>query len=174
MSGNVSVWGFLNFMRITDVVNALPSFDSSDRRAGILLHQLVLYRELDTGSAIGQAPALERQPWRPAPRPALLRRRILGLGLFHLCAWHTAQLAPHPRYWPPNKMNWSSQHTGPLAPVLGDTALRNVVYKVLSPPPSLGILRDLVLTTPWGSGPAPTGSGAASQPSVPSFNSRMK
>lgn len=174
MSGNVSVWGFLNFMRITDVVNALPSFDSSDRRAGILLHQLVLYRELDTGSAIGQAPALERQPWRPAPRPALLHRRILGLGLFHLCTRHTAQLAPHPRYWPPNKMNWSSQHTGPLAPVLGDTALRNVVYKVLSPPPSLGILRDLVLTTPWGSGTAPTGSGAASQPSVPSFNSRMK
>ena len=68
MSGNVSVWGFLNSMRITDVVNALPSFDSSDLRAGILLHQLVLYRELDTGSAMAQAPVLERRPWRTAPR----------------------------------------------------------------------------------------------------------
>lgn len=161
-------------MRITDVVNALPSFDSSDRRAGILLHQLVLYRELDTGSAMGQAPVLERQPWRPAPRPALLCGRILGGGLFRSCTWRIAQLAAHPRYWPSNKINWSSQHTGPLAPVLGDAAMRNVVCKVLSPSPSLSILRDLVLTTPWGSGPAPTGSGAASQPGVPSFNSRMK
>ena len=46
--------------------------------------------------------------------------------------------------------------------------------QVLSPSASLGILRDLVLTTPWGSGPAPTGSSAVSQPGVPSFNSRMK
>lgn len=75
-------------MRITDVVYALPSFDSSDRRAGVLLHQLVLYRELDTGSAMGQA--LERRPWRPAPRPALLRRRVLGGGLFHSHTWRTA------------------------------------------------------------------------------------
>lgn len=75
--------------------------------------------------------------------------------------------------WPPNKINWSLQHTGPPAPVLGDAAMRNVVCKVLSPSPSSGILRDLVLTTPWGSGPAPTGSGAASQPGVPSFKDEI-
>lgn len=51
-------------MRITDVVYALPSFDSSDRRAGILLHQLVLYRaghRLSNGTSPG-ASALEACP----------------------------------------------------------------------------------------------------------------
>lgn len=49
---------------------------------------------MDTGSAMGQAPVLERQPGRPAPRPALLCGRIQGGGLFHSCPWRTVQLAP--------------------------------------------------------------------------------
>lgn len=64
----------------------LPSFDSGDRRAGVLLHQLVLYRGWT------QAQQWDK-PWSVGPGGLPLAQPscgVLGGGLFHSHTWRTA------------------------------------------------------------------------------------